>query len=210
MPRPVRLEPAGALTPRDAIWAAVRRFGKGQSFSIVEISFMTGQHQDTIRSYLLALVKANILCWPVPTRPLHRPLQPLAHFALMRDVGVAAPRINSAGEPVTDGRQQMWSIMRRARGAFNFRDIAFRASIEEHPVAPQEARDYIRHLALAGYLRLETPRRADGPGQGADSARYIFLSARNTGPRAPVVTREKCVIDGNTGAIVFNPKESGK
>lgn len=206
MDRAVRLDPAGALTPRDAIWAAVRRFGRGAPFSIVEISFLSGQHHDTIRSYLLALARAGIVTPPPAKRPLHGAAQPLAHFQLARDTGVTAPRVNDQGEPVPDGRLQMWNVVRRARGDFDFRDVAFRASIEEHPVAPQEARDYLRHLANAGYLRREAPRKAAVRGGGAEASRYSFVRARDSGPRAPMVTRGKCVVDGNTGHTVYSPK----
>ena len=33
--------------------------------------------------------------------------------------------------------------------------------------------------------------------------RVRFVRARDTGPRAPIVTRDKSVMDGNTGDIVF-------
>ena len=59
MRRPATLERAGALTPRDRIWAAIRAFGTagGIWFSVAEIMVLSEQRADTVLSYLTGLIE---------------------------------------------------------------------------------------------------------------------------------------------------------
>lgn len=206
MRKPARLERAGALTPRDRIWAAVRRFGAHFGcpwFSVAEIMVLSDQRADTVLSYLTALEKAGFveLVAEIHIRDLSVISRVLKHFRLKRDVGVEAPRVTSDGKPVTQGigRDQMWRSMRVLK-SFDCRELAAAASTEQHQVAVDEAKTYVKFLARAGYLRLEHK------GTGRVGSRYGFVRARDTGPRAPLITGKKEVMDANTGQIVLQEK----
>lgn len=205
MRRPAKLERAGALTPRDRIWAAVRIFGPslgGPWFSVAEIMVLSDQRADTVLSYLTALSKAKFVevVADIRAAALGERCRVLRKFQLLRDVGVEAPRVDADGKPVTQGigRDQMWRAMRVVKN-FDCRALAAAASTAQHPVSIEEVKTYVRFLTRAGYL-------ADRPGIGRIATSYSFIRSRDTGPRAPLVTRDKSVIDGNTGAVVYEPR----
>lgn len=207
MRKPARLERAGALTPRDRMWAAIRDFGVGNTFSVAEIMFLSEQRADTVLPYIKGLNLAAYLTAGVE-RPTQRPRREFRWYALVRDVGVEAPRVDSNGKQVTQGigGEQMWNAMRTMKGAFGARELSIAASTEEHVVAHATAKRYARELAHAGYLAIA--RESTG---GRHSERlYRFIKSRNTGPRAPLITAEKQVMDGNTGQIVYDPKTTIK
>lgn len=205
MRRPARLERAGALTPRDRIWAAIRCFGLRHSFSVAEVMLLAEQRDDTVLAYLRGLEQAGYVNGhqgAVPEQLSRR--REFRRFHLVQDVGAHAPRVTAEGEPVEQGagREAMWNIIRRAREDFSWRDLAYRASTRKHPIAGDEAQRYIQHLAKAGYLQV-----AKRPTYGTKGApaRYRFITSRNSGPRPPLVTKLKQVLDGNTGAVVYDP-----
>lgn len=198
-----RLERAGALTPRDRLWAAMRDFGVGNTFSVAEIMLLSEQRADTALSYVKGLQLAGYLEYFAP-RPNNRPRRELQWFRLVRDVGVEAPRVDANGKPVTQGigGEQMWNAMRAIKGAFGARELSIAASTEAHVVAYETAKRYARALAQAGYLAVV---RESKGGRGAEQL-YRFIKSRNTGPRAPLITSERQVIDGNTGEIAHAMK----
>lgn len=219
--RPARLERAGALTPRDRMWAAIRAlsgepdvpgpFGERTPFSPAEVIFITQLHPDTVDSYVRGLSKAEpryierVKAAEYLTHGRRR--AELALYRLVRDVGVEAPRVTKGGKPVTDGigGEQMWTAMRVMR-EFDSLELAHAASTDQHQVKPETAKRYLQLLERAGYVAATS---AATPGRGGAKARYRFNRAKNTGPRAPLITREKCVMDANTGAIVYDPKAKG-
>lgn len=205
MRRSARLERAGALTPRDRIWAAIRGFGRDHDFSLAELMLLSGQRDDTVLTYLRGLQKGGFVRAGAPESvPLAlRDRRVLRRFALVRDVGVDAPRVNEDGKPVVEGlgQQQMWNAARKMRGHFTWREIKRACA---HPVSDVAAASYLRLLRLGGYLRVERE------GGGHSHTVYSFIAARNTGPRAPIFTgNHQQVMDGNSGEIVYS-KESGK
>lgn len=207
--KPARLERAGALTPRDRMWSAIRAL---QSFSALEVQFLVNLrahrlelvHVDSVVSYLEGLKRAT------PTYVVELPEAPgrtrseLRLYELVRDVGVEAPRVNRDGRPVTQGlaNELLWGAMKVLR-EFDHGElaetVAERARAAGITVAEETAKTYCTHLARAGYLALVAP--AVG-GKGAAKARYRFNRAMNSGPRAPLITKAKEVMDANTGAIV--------
>lgn len=200
--RPARLERAGALTPRDRIWAAIRAFKHTHAtsalFSPAELSVFAGQHLDTVRSYVQGLTAAGYLQLAERKRPEAAPRREFAQYRLVRDVGADAPRVTPEGQPVTagQGRERMWTVMRSMRD-FNATELAGLASIEGCAVSEEEAINYAYHLRKAGYLAVIVPAK---PGT---KARYRFVKSRNTGPRAPIVGRDKSVMDANTGEVAW-------
>jgi len=194
--RPARLERAGALTPRDRIWAAIRSFGKEQ-FSCAEIMFASGQCAETTLRHARALTLAGFL-HEGAARHITPRRREFDQYRLARDVGVEAPRLTEEGKPCTEhlGQQQMWSVMRKTKGAFDWRELVQACP---HPVTLHLAKVYLRLLGRAGYLVVSRKARGTIP------ARYCFMRARDTGPRAPIISGHAVVMDGNTGAVVYDP-----
>lgn len=194
MRRPAKLERAGALTPRDRIWAAIRSTSTHGQFSVAEVMVLSGQRDDTVLSYLRGLTIAGFLIAGSNERAAIMRKRELQRFKLVRDIGVEAPRVTADGKPVTAGvgREQLWRSMRVLK-EFDCTALALAASTTAHQVAVQEAKTYVKFIYRAGYLQLA------GGGKGRVAARYRFIRSRDTGPRAPLVTGEKNVIDGNTG-----------
>lgn len=206
MRRPAKLERAGALTPRDRIWSAIRAFGRDDHFSVAEIMVLSEQRADTTLSYMGGLEKAGFITWVGArdaARPIHRPRREFRRLFLKHDVGVDAPRVGADGKAVTQGigRDQIWRAVRVLK-TFDCNQLAAAASTEQHQVALDEVKTYVKFLTRAGYLTQEC--KASGP----HPARYRFVRARDTGPRAPLVTRDKSVIDGNTGMAVLQGGKS--
>lgn len=200
MRRPARIERAGALTPRDRIWAAIRDFGLGHLFSVAEIMLLSEQRADTVLPYLGGLSKAGYVK-AANKRPVNRPRREFQWFSLERDVGVEAPRVDANGKPVTQGLggQQMWNAMRAMKGEFGARELALAASTEAHTVQLATAKRYARALGYAGYLAVVHV----STGGRHEQQLYRFIKTRNTGPRAPMITAERQVIDGNTGQVML-------
>jgi len=196
MRRPAHLERAGALTPRDRVWSAIRALGE---FSVADIMVLSEQRDDTALTYLRGLEKAGIVK-PADSSAYAARRREFRRFRLVRDVGAHAPRVDGDGKEVTQGigRQQLWNAMRRVGGSFGWRDLMLSCTAGHRP-AESEAKAYVRLLARAGYLGIDRPWTSHREG------RYQFIRARDTGPRAPIVTRAKQVMDANTGDIVYDP-----
>ena len=206
--RPARLERAGALTPRDRMWAAIRSLGAPVGgvvfvFSPVEVRALAERpsaeiHIDSVITYMTGLASAKPpylerLGIAAPARSSER----FRQYRLVRDTGVDTPLVDVRGNPQQAGvgNAQMWTAMKVLR-EFDRDDLARAASTPEHAVSVKRAQSYVTSLARAGYLALVV-----APCRGRN-ARYRFNRAKNTGPRAPLVCRDGSVMDANTGEVV--------
>lgn len=201
--RPAHTLPAGALSSRDVIWAAIR--AQDGEFSVLDVEGTAhrigGRRRialATIKTYLQSLAAAGYLEWR-QCRDTESGRWSRARWRLVRDVGVEAPRVTRDGRAVQQGagRQQMWRAI-RILAEFTATELAIAASTPEHIVAQGEARAYLGILAQAGYL-VVTRR-----GVPALPTRYRLVQARWSGPRAPMVQRVKALWDPNLGAIVWS------
>ncbi len=212
-----RLERAGALTPRDRMWAAIRALaGARRAFSVAEVHFMVNLkgepiHPDSVDSYFRGLAAAQ----PAYIERLRddspgRTRSELWLWLLVRDTGVDAPRVTKDGRPVTQGlgNELMWQAMKVLK-EFDHAELtaAVTAAAEKAAITVSEetAKSYCTALCRAAYLVLAEPHR--GPHA---KARYRFVRARNSGPRAPLITKDKSVMDGNTGEIFTTQPKGGK
>lgn len=187
--KPVHLQPAGAMTPRDVIWTALRKL---KTCRMDKLIVTTHQSPNAIMSYLKSLRAAGFV-------QVERGL-----ITLLRDVGIEAPRLRRDGSAVTQGRarEHMWRTMRVVR-EFTFRELAVQASTEEQTIHELDARDYVAHLHRAGYLAVVSPAKPGGKSRAGALARYRLLPSRNTGPKPPMVQRVKQVFDPNLGQVVW-------
>lgn len=197
--KPARLERAGALTPRDRIWQAIRALAacvERPDFSPAEVMALTALHVDTVCTYFRGLCNARPpYVELVARRPASRRRRECFRYILVRDVGVTAPGVSAAGEPtqIGESNQSMWLAMKALR-AFTRAELAEAAQHgTRRRVSSQAAATYIKFLYRAGYLGIVAP---STPGK---QARYRFV--KNTGPRAPLVCRDKSVMDANTGEV---------
>lgn len=115
-------------------------------------------------------------------------------FRIIEKVGIPpVGDLNGDVMKATTPQESMWFVIRKA-GVFDFRDIAMQANNESVAVTEDDARDFCRMLANAGYLRVE--RKANSKGR---LARYRLIN--DTGPRPPRACRVSAVYDENTSKI---------
>lgn len=200
--QPARLERAGALTPRDRIWQAIRALAAGQEctdFTPAEIMVMTGLHVDTVCTYFRGLRNARPpYLRLVAKRPVGRQRRECFRYMLARDVGASAPGVAADGRQTNIGEANrlLWSSMKALR-VFTRSELVYASQSSGRRISMQAAASYLKFLRRAGYITIIVPSR---PGS---QARYRFL--KNTGPRAPLLCRDKSVLDANSGATMLKP-----
>lgn len=173
------------LDSRDAVWTVIRRL---KTFTLRQLKVGTTLNLESVREYCQGLLLAGYLEEDVTNpAPLVRGLgiRPKTYH-LIKDCGVDAPRVRKDGTIVTQGRNrvQMWRTM-KVLGRFTVRDLVVHATTEECEIKENDASDYCKRLAQAGYL---THVRNGG---------YRFLKGMNTGPKPPMIQRGKEVWDQN-------------
>ena len=172
-------------------WSAMR---EKRRFTIADIDGAGNARRDTVRDYVRRLERAGILA-KVAVRPV--PGTDADIYAIVRDPGPEAPSVRRDGTIVARqglGNEQMWRSMKML-GRFTYRDLAVHASTDEVRVSPTAAKDYIKHLAHAGYLAAVSP--AQAPARPA-----VYRLCRNSGPLAPMIQRTKWVWDPNLRRVM--------
>ena len=124
----------------------------------------------------------------------HVPRFGVVQWSLVRDIGVEAPRITKDGKPVVQGDKQLalWRAMKIVK---SFTIAELHASSAGSTL--YEVKSYVSHLLKAGYLVVARH------GDGEAHTTYRFITARDTGPRAPMIQRVKHVFDPNLGKVVW-------
>lgn len=198
--KPAHLQASGALTPRERIWAAVRRLKR---FTAREIEGKTRLPDGTIQTYIEGLAAAGYIAPAGREKGLQRGAKGKyvkGAWRLVTDCGIEAPRVTRAGREVTQGRVTLylWRAMRMLR-RFDHRSLAMAASTDEVAIRWATAKSYVGALARAGYLNTEVPAK---PGVPA-----IHSLRCNTGPKPPQIQRVKRIWDPNLGRAIES-KES--
>jgi hypothetical protein len=106
-----------------------------------------------------------------------------------------APVAGASLPPDLTGRtpaDNMWTAMRRQK-SYTVTDIAAHATTEAVPVTTEMARDYIRSLMTAGFVRALRLATAE--------QEALYVTTKKSLIKAPVVRRIRVVEDPNTGAI---------
>lgn len=189
---------ARKLMPRDLIWMAIRKL---KEFAWVEIEDETGVEEPLIKSYLIDLRKGGFVGYSVPPARYKN-----TRWELTKDIGVERPYVNRQGKQskANTGRSQMWRALKVMNGLFNLNDLQLLGSTDEHVIAQREAKYYLQHLRLGGYIHLVHPR------TGKEAARYMVIKSKVVGPRAPMVLTTRQVFDPNIGEIVWTEKHEEK
>ncbi len=194
------IELAGLLTPRERVWATIRRFSKRKpaDFTALEIqeACLPLVNFTTVRNLLDQFAQAGALAKQageiMPGKGNRRttPTYQLAQDALEPP---ASGRGNKAAHAKGVGRLAMWRAMKVLK-TFSAAELAQAASAGTVRVAESSAAAYVNALVTAGLVCSIAP-------VGATRKRYRLVSW--TGARAPLFTAAKCVVDRNTGAVTL-------
>lgn len=175
---------------QEGVWAEIRRLN---IFTISEIVEATGINRKTTSDYIKRLGAGGYV-------ELHSSHEETGRYALVRDVGVHAPRVRPDGQPVTQGTGtlNMWRSMRML-GQFSARDLAIHSTTDSVSVTEATAKSYCSMLLKADYLRV-----LQKAVPGKRPAVYRFV--RNTGPVPPKIQRVQQVYDANLGKVTYYPE----
>ena len=193
--KPIELEFMALKTPRERVWEVIVKLGSiaGATFDkrAVRRLCLPVVTQSLVNDYINALEKAGYLNKPFATDVDIDSIDAPIQYALVKHQGIA-PRITIKGDKVTQGAgtEAMWRCM-KVLPVFDYTDIAKAATLGSLVVKPSTAKEYVGHLARAGYL--STVRKSK-PGTPAK-----HRLSNNTGMHAPAITRMKAVFDRNTG-----------
>lgn len=172
---------------REAMWEVIRQV---KSFTVRLLHQETTLEISSVRDYVTGLTRAGYL-------EVNKVENPVV-FDLIKDVGVDAPRVRRDGGLVTQGqgRINMWRTMRIIK-KFTARELAINSSTSTCTVKESTAKDYIKHLARAGYLR------------HLKGGVYFFKPHMFSGPKPPMVQRVKRVWDQNLKKIMWSEDGGG-
>jgi hypothetical protein len=201
--KPIDQERQDGKGLRQRVWERIRAQTEPWKKNSV---IMGGENSQSVRDYLTGLERggyirvAREIPDPVSDK---RPCTKL--YELAKDNGVEAPRVRRDGTLVTQGlaQEQMWRTLRMSKADTNARELAAHASTDQVPVDEKAASDYLRNLNKGGYLICTA--KGHGIGKGGIQARYKLDTAKDTGPKPPMVCRTKALFDPNLGEIVWQP-----
>ncbi len=182
---------AGGKSPRQRAWEAIRIFSP-ECFTSEELSWKSRVDMGIVTEYIAALVAGG---WLSISSVGGRGKANL--YKLERDNGIEAPRVRKDGTAVAQGsvNEAMWGAI-CVLGEFTAQQVA-----QISGSAPNTAKAYCRMLAKAGYLLVIDL--GKGTGKGGKPTTWRAVKSRNTGPRAPMITRLKAVYDPNIHKVVW-------
>ncbi|WP_353429461.1 hypothetical protein [Paracoccus denitrificans] len=175
---------ATATTPqRQEVWEAIRK--QPERFTVDDLVARSGANRKTVQDYLRCLLPGGVI-----------QAEGGDNYSLIDDRGYHAPRLNRAGQPVSQGAgvENMWRSM-RGLAEFSPRDISAHSTTPDVRVSEPTAKAYCFMLLKTGYLRVI--KKAE-PMAGRQA---IYRLIRNSGPKPPQIQRIKQVFDPNTGAV---------
>jgi len=186
------IDKRGPRHSRDGMWQMMMKLG---TFSIKEISGATSFERSTISSYLLGLEKAGYVS---VKRELGRGVAVINTYTVIRK-NLDTPRLRKDGTEVTQGTgtAQMWRSI-KMMASFTPLDLSVHASTTAVEVHVNAAKDYIKHLHKAGYLRLV---KTSKPGKQAVYSKVADRSKYGAKPLQ--IQRVKQVYDPNIGKVVW-------
>lgn len=189
-----QIEMVGGKSPRQRIWEAIRKHRPETPFTPMAIESMANTAISVTDKYLALLEQAGFI-QVCEQKSTVRALRRFAHYKMLKDNGIEAPRIDKHGNLNTEGSstERMWNTMRRMfkTSSFTVLEIAELASTSTKKVAVATAKKYIESLAEAGYLTFTPPNR------------YTLLAHMNSGSRAPICQKTKVVYDPNLDKIIW-------
>lgn len=172
---------------RQQIWNAARELGVFTVKELRQKSGLTGNE----------LARKYVYGWEAAGYVEKIGENPISYSLLDRTIAVA-PAVNLAGQKIRSSQiyEQMWRVMRIIK-EFSAIDLAVASSTEECSVSEEDARAWLKILAVAGYVR-------------KSGKRYRFVESKFKGPAYPIMQRLIKVTDGNTGECVFLGTSTGR
>jgi hypothetical protein len=181
----------GAIGVRQRVWNAIRR--SSVPFTSSDIAAAIAVETEIVRDYIAGLSAAGFISIVGRSRKG-------VTYALARDNGVEAPRVNRSGHVVTKGlaQEQMWRVLRMLGRAVTCHELALHASTRDVPVSIDDAARYMEQLTRAGYVIRSVVCRSMST---AIPPAYRLVS--NTGPRPPMLVQLTGLFDPNHGRVVW-------
>jgi hypothetical protein len=181
---------------RDDVWKEMCNL---KLFTTSQLLRKIKMDKTTIDQYVRSLVKAGYMVREPVSAELSAGKGVCAiryQYRIVRE-SLEAPRVRKDGTTVTQGqgRQNIWRSMRILK-RFDLATIWAVSGTEEHPVAREEVKTYVRYLTKAGYLKKM------GEGEKA-----VYMIIRYTGPKAPMIQRVKQIWDPNLKEVVWPIKK---
>lgn len=176
----------------EAIWTHI--LDAGEAFSITDLEKKTNVIRQTVSDYVRRLLKAGFIQETgVRETPGKRDNEKLYEIVKRPRI---APRISRDGKISKQGlgRYHMWQTMKMLK-TFTKHELAEYATTDDVKVSVATAKEYIKFLHKAGYLKLLTP---SNPGKAA-----VYRLIRNTGHNAPMIQRIKAVFDPNLNEVTW-------
>lgn len=174
---------------QEHIWRVIMQLDKSGPFSLADIVGQTNASRHSVAEYVGRLRKGGFLkvVGTTPVNGLKR------HWFQVQTPRRGAPRLRRDGsEMPPTKRENMWRTLRMHQG-LTARDVSVLAATAEVPIRLADAKDYIKMLHKAGYLRVVN----------RDGNSNVYSLVKNTGPRPPQVQRVKQVFDPNLNAVVW-------
>jgi predicted ArsR family transcriptional regulator len=191
-------------SPRQRVWTAIRK--NREEFTIQQVADHGQMKYESAREFVNCLTKAGIVEVTSST-PLHHEncVVKQKFFKLVHDLGFNVPAVSKTGEIQSKqtGTKAMWNTLRITKKAMNYVELAKLSSNDELQITELTAREYLRFLYDAGYLRITQASNTAGKGE---KRKYQLLPDMNTGPNPPQIQRAKQVFDPNTNQVMFTER----
>lgn len=189
------------------MWDAVRALqAKGKPFTRADVEFASKQAETAVRCYVCRLAAGGFIKaqGKQPRDGALCPHYSWQRYALVRDVGHRAPRLDKAGRLLREtNRERMWTALRVLK-QFTPLDLQLSVNAAGGRTLPYlTAKTYLQGLAQAGYLVVVSAGRT-GPGSRAST--YRLVNAMDTGPRSPIEQACGAFFDPNIREVTWQPK----
>lgn len=189
--------PERILRGQKHYWAVMRaQQAEHGHFTVAAIDKASNTNPGDIRSFVARLVSAGIV-EHIGTKPHALGGSATKIYRIVRDQN-ECPRVGKDGATISSAQRNIWNVLRgpMGRNGINARDLAAFAATEDAPVSLGTARQYLKILALAGYLTALTK------GKPGTLAVWRLKPAMNTGPLPPMILRSKMVYDQNANKMM--------
>ena len=190
--KPIQMELVGGKPARQRAWEQIRIHK--ERFQLYTISRRAEADDQTVKTYLCALMKGGYV-----VKLTDEELFEEAHYQLIRDTGIEAPRLNRDGQPVTQGMGQeaMWRCLRML-GPMDARQLTGHVLSSGVELKESTAKRYIKALKKAGYLQVVHP--CDR--QRGKMEVLMLIPRMDSGPRPPQIQRVGVVYDPNWNKVM--------
>lgn len=189
--------PQRILRGQAFFWSTMRQLqAEGRPITINAIYMASNErHRTTISSYVRRLEELGFVERTGEVIATRSPKQAIC-YRIVRDQATA-PAVTKEPEPRQGRAQQnMWNVMRRAKGGWTASELALDASTDDVQVPRNTALAYSVRLQDAGMLVVVD---MGAPGR---ERRWRLKGSADTGPKPPKVLRSRLVYDQNRDIIV--------